>query len=217
MGLLLQIPANSNISHGLQLQCRNLINEHSPWLRAMLMDQMLRQCAIVRFSSGLTNTHSIADPVPGAFPLSQHFYKEVNCDLSGLSTFLQLTEYWRVSIWASSLLIWIQCSFHSLCLTALRLGVGEAQAWGQLRAAAWPNGQFQFQALYNCSLSVNFPAHSLPLWLTQSKRLLVQTMGKAAQVQQPKCRKCARRWKNIFLQNGNWFLHSSPMGTLYII
>lgn len=43
MGLLLQIAVNSNISHGLQLQCRNLINEHSPCLRAMLMGQTLSQ------------------------------------------------------------------------------------------------------------------------------------------------------------------------------
>lgn len=97
---------------------------------------------------------------------------------------------------------------HSLCLTALRLGRGEAQAWGQLPAAAWPNGQFQ--ALYNCSFSVNFPVHSLPLWLTQSKRLLVQTTGKAAQVQQPRSRMCAKRWKNIFCKGETDFSIAAP-------
>lgn len=89
MGLLL--PVNSNISHGQQLQCRNLTNVHSPYLRAMLRFQVFNQwyqCQI-QIQLMFDECHSVTDTRNFHVILSvlttALIYKEENCDTSGLN------------------------------------------------------------------------------------------------------------------------------------
>lgn len=124
MGLLLQIPVNSNISHGQQLQCRNLTNPHSPSLRAVLMVRLFSQWCQCQIQIQLMfdghpqcnrhcarNFHIISSILTTAFILQRRKLWFIRVKHISWSSYKLVSD--RASTWNTSLLMWIQCSFHS--------------------------------------------------------------------------------------------------------